>query len=113
MLQDESIQAVDLPFDLAVSISTTYRYLHVQIRKTPAWPSFIGYVGVCFLGAGYGGLDGYSTVRPFDKDRLARGGVQSFKAGWTGRGIGEREIGQKQLTSADEKPQIRVDTEGN
>jgi hypothetical protein len=31
----------------------------------------------------------------FDKDRLAWNGVYPFKAGGAGRGIGEREIGQK------------------
>ena len=38
---------------------------------------------------------------------------EAFEEGRTGRGIGKREIGQKQLPSADEKPQIRVDTEEN
>ena len=33
--------------------STTHFHVRENIRKTPAWPSFIGYVGVCFLGAGW------------------------------------------------------------
>jgi hypothetical protein len=33
-------------------ISTTHFHVRENLKKTPAWPSFIGYVGVCFLGAG-------------------------------------------------------------
>jgi hypothetical protein len=33
-------------FDFAILISTTHFHIRENIRKTPAWPSFTGYVGV-------------------------------------------------------------------
>jgi hypothetical protein len=39
-------------FDLAILVSTTHFHVSENIRKTPAWPSLIGYVGVLLFGVG-------------------------------------------------------------
>jgi hypothetical protein len=33
-------------FDFAILISTTHFHVRENLKKTPAWPSFTGYVGV-------------------------------------------------------------------
>jgi hypothetical protein len=39
-------------FDLATIISTTHFHVRENLKKTPAWPSCIGYVGVLLFCAG-------------------------------------------------------------
>jgi hypothetical protein len=57
------------------SRTTTHFHVRENIRKTPAWPSFIGYVGVCFLGQDMEAWTGIQRFDRLDNDRLAWNGV--------------------------------------
>ena len=50
MLQRKLFDETRGVFDFAVFISTTHFHASENIRKTPAWPSLIGYVGVLLFG---------------------------------------------------------------